>query len=73
MPQKKVNVEKYQPQSFGSLIMNNHPITKLKMFQNIFPLANSFAKWENVRRWEAPYGTRLGRIRTTLGHACMRH
>ena len=38
-------------------------------FQNIFPLANSFAKWENVRRWQAPYGTRVARIRTTLAGA----
>ena len=34
--------------------------------KTFFPLANSFAKWENVRRLEAPYGTRLRGIRTTL-------
>ena len=37
-----------------------------KWFQNIFPLANSFAKWENVRRWQAPYGTEMGKISTFL-------
>ena len=42
-------------------------------FQNIFPLANSFAKWENVRRWPAPYETQMRRIRATLDGACGRH
>ena len=36
------------------------------IIQNIFPLANSFAKWENVRRWQAPYGTQMGKINTFL-------
>ena len=35
-------------------------------FQSIFPLANSF------RRWQAPYETQKGRIKTTFGHACGR-
>ena len=43
------------------------------LFQNIFPLANSFPKWENVRRWQAPYGTRIRRIRATFIGVCVRH
>ena len=43
------------------------------LFQNIFPLANSFAKWGNVRCWQAPYGTQMARISTFLGGACLRH
>ena len=39
-------------------IRQNSIFLKLR-FQNIFPLANSFAKWKNVRRWQAPYGTQL--------------
>ena len=31
-----------------------------KEFQNIFPLANSFAKWENVRRCQHPTGPKWG-------------
>ena len=37
----------------------------LASLENFFSRV-SFAKWENVRRWEAPYGTRLRRIRTFL-------
>ena len=30
------------------------------VIRNNFHLANSFAKWENVRRWLAPCGTERG-------------
>ena len=46
--------------------------TSNRTFQDIFPLANSFAKWENVRRWQAHYGTQMRKIRATLGGACAR-
>ena len=36
-------------------------------FQSIFPLANSFGKCKDLRRWQAPYGTRMRRIRTFVG------
>ena len=59
-------------QNFDWLILKLSFLANLK-FQNIFPLANSFAKWENVRRWQAPYGTRVRRISTFVGGACPRH
>ena len=42
-------------------------------YQNIFPLANTFAKRENVRPGQSPIGTQMVSINTFLGHVCGRH
>ena len=42
-------------------------------YQNIFPLANTFAKRENVRPGQSPTGTQMRRISTFFNGACGRH
>ena len=43
------------------------------MYQNIFPLANTFAKRENVRPGQSPIGTQMRSFYTFLCGACRRH
>ena len=42
-------------------------------YQNIFPLANTFAKRENVRLGQSPTGTQMRSFRGLLNGACRRH
>ena len=43
------------------------------IYQNIFPLANTFAKRENVRLGQSPIGTQMVSINTFLGGVWPRH
>ena len=48
-------------------------MNRIEMYQNIFPLANTFAKRENVRPGQSPTGTQMVSITTFFYQACARH
>ena len=56
------------PLPLGSFIY-----TPNSKYQNIFPLANTFAKRENVRLGQSPTGTQMVSISTFLNQAWARH
>ena len=49
------------------------PLIFHRRYQNIFPLANTFAKRENVRPGQSPTGTQMVSFRGLLCGACARH
>ena len=53
--------------SFSNIIPKHFPLSK---YQNIFPLANTFAKRENVRLGQSPTGTQMRSITALFGGAC---
>ena len=48
-------------------------ITFTAVYQNIFPLANTFAKRENVMPGQPPTGTQMRSFRGLFIQACARH
>ena len=51
---------------FSSLPDLTYPESLGRLYQNIFPLANTFAKRENVRPGQPPTGTQMRSINTFL-------